>query len=126
MRIEATEVFDILVLRLSGSFTEDIDWEKGARGVTLDTGTKVLINFENVEYINSNCFRSLARMHQRLASNGGEMRICCLKRNVRQIFKFAKLDTGFHIYSCEDEGITSFYSNLSGTDAFMTSMAYTS
>ena len=126
MRIEAAQVFDILVLRLSGSFTEDIDWEKGANRVTLDEGTRVLVNFENVEYINSNCFRSLARMHQKLITNGGEMRICSLRRNVRQIFKFAKLDTGFHIYNCEDEGITSFYSNLGRTDAFMTSIAYSS
>ncbi len=126
MRIEFDEVFDIHVVRLSGAFTEDIDLETGIKDAVDDENPKVLLNFEQVDYINSNCFRSLARMHHKLTANGGEMRLCCLRRNVRRLFTFAKLDTGFHIYSCEDEGITSFYSNLSGPDSFTTNISYTS
>ena len=112
MRIEVTRVFDITVLRLEGQFTKEIDL-----GVQLDplkkkNALKVLINFENVEYINSSCFRSLARLHQVVVGNGGEMRLCSIRSDVLNIFSVANLDRGYHIYSDEDEGVISFYNSF--------------
>ena len=126
MHIEVAEVFDIVVIRLTGSFTEDINLEKGIKKSGIGEAPRVLINFELVDYINSNCFRSLARMHHRLASKGGDLRLCSLRHNVRQIFSFAKLDTGFHIYRCEDEGLASFYNKFSASEYFTTAFAYSS
>ena len=126
MQIEASRVFDIVVIRLDGHFIDEIVLAKSIESFKEAKAPKVLINFENVEFINSNCFRSLAQMHQLLITNGGDLRLCSLKHLVRQLFCIANLDSGYHIYSSEDEGIISFYNNLPSIEAFPIEAAYSS
>jgi anti-sigma B factor antagonist len=124
MRIEITKVFDVIIIRLSGTFTEEVDLKRGLEGMLPSTSPNVLVNFEHVDYINSSCFRSLAKFHQKIASVGGDVRLCTLQPQVRQLFAFAKLDAGFHIYASEDEGIISYYSKLPGIEALPAGWAY--
>jgi len=126
MLIESVRVFDIVVLRLDGQFIDEIELMKDIGFSEKTDAPKVLLNFENVDYINSCCFRSLAKIHQVLIANGGEMRICSLKPAVRQIFGIANLDRGYHIYTSEDEGIIGFYNNLPTLDSFTTGVLYSS
>ena len=126
MLIESVRVFDIVVLRLDGQFIDEIELASNIGFFEKEKAPKVLINFENVGNINSYCFRSLARIHQLLITNGGDMRICSLKPAVRQIFGIANLDRGYHIYTSEDEGIIGFYNNLPTLDSFNTGIIYSS
>lgn len=126
MQIETARVFDIVVIRLDGHFIDEIVLARNIETFEKAEAPKVLINFENVEYINSNCFRSLAQMHQLLITNDGDLRLCSLKHLVRQLFCIANLDSGYHIYSSEDEGIISFYNNLPSAAAFSIEAAYSS
>jgi len=112
MRIEVTRVFDITVLRLDGQFTSEIDLGQQIGPLRNQRALKILVNFENVEYINSSCFRSLARLHQAVMASGGEMRLCSIRTDVMSIFSVANLDRGYHIYSDEDEGVISFYNSF--------------
>ena len=126
MRIEIAKVFDVIVIRLVGTFNEEIDLGKGiVRCHPLDTAAKVLINFHEVDYINSNGLRALAKLNQMLATKGGDLRLCSLPQNVRQLFKFAKLDNGYHIYNGEDEGISSFYNKFVNPDILALRVVYT-
>ena len=126
MLIESVRVFDIVVLRLDGQFIDEIELVKDIGSFEKAKAPKVLLNFENVENINSYCFRSLAKIHQFLMANGGDMRICSLRPAVRQIFGIANLDRGYHIYTSEDEGIIGFYNNLPSLDSFHTGVIYSS
>jgi len=126
MQIETACIFGIVVIRLDGHFIDEIELARNIEAFEKAEAPKVLINFENVEYINTNCFRSLAMMHQLLVTNGGDLRICSLKHMVRRLFGFANLDSGYHIYNSEDEGIISFYNNLPSVAAFPIEATYSS
>jgi anti-anti-sigma factor len=124
MRIEVARVFDIAVLRLHGQFVEELELVRHIRRLGKSDNLKVLVNFENVDYVNSNCLRSLARIHQLIIAHNGEVRLCSLKQNVRRLFTIANLDRGYQIYSCEDEGIISFYNNLPGEKTLPIEIVY--
>ena len=126
MRIEIAKVFDVLVVRLDGDFVNEVALEKRILGHVSKETPKVLINFDKVDYINSNCFRSLARVYHKVLAIDGDVRLCSLKQNVRHLFQLASIDRGFPIYCCEDEGVISFYSNFEHTNDFRSEIAYSS
>ena len=126
MRIEIAKAFDVVVIRLGGSFNEEMDLGKRIGSDTLESSPKVLLNFHEVDYINSNGLRTLAKLNQLLASNGGDLRLCCLSQNVRSLFRFANLDNGYHVYNGEDEGVSSFYNNFVNPDILNINVVYSS
>ena len=124
MRIEIAKVFDVVVVRLEGSFNEETDIGKQIRRELSGSAAKVLVNFQRVDYVNSNGLRALAKLNQMIASYGGDLRLCSLPQNVRLLFQFAKLDNGYHIYNGEDEGISSFYSKFVDPDLLKLAVVY--
>lgn len=60
-------------------------------------GTYLLLNFTKVDYMSSSMLTELLRFRDEFRRRGGSMRICGLRKEMRQVFEVTKLDKIFHI-----------------------------
>lgn len=60
-------------------------------------GTDLLLNFTKVDYMSSSMLTELLRINDLFRRVKGSMRICGLRKEMRQIFEVTKLDQIFHI-----------------------------
>ena len=69
----------------------------------------LLINFENVTFCSSEVIGSLIRTHKKIDSNDGEMKLCCMKDNIHEIFRITHLEKNvFEIFASQEEAVASF------------------
>jgi len=72
----------------------------------------LLINFQDVKYCSSEVIGSLVRTHSHIASNDGEMKLCCMKDDIHEIFRITHLEKNvFEIFESEEEAVASFSPN---------------
>ena len=69
---------------------------------------KLLLNFENVEFMSSAALGKLIRLHQRLESIGGKLVLCNISEPIMEIFVITKIQMMITIVPDEQTGLTSF------------------
>ncbi len=65
---------------------------------SISKGEKVIIDFSNVDYIDSAGLGSLVAILKRVKTEKKEMRLASLKPNLKRIFELTKLDMVFDIF----------------------------
>ena len=110
MVMEELKAEGIDVLKLEGRF--DAHTVPSVSGwleeVTAKLPPQVLINMENVNFIDSAGLAALVRGMKRSRELGGNLVIHGLRQPVRIIFELTRLDKAFDIYDDEEDAITSF------------------
>ena len=79
--------------------------------VTQENRQKLLLNFENVEYISSvgmGKFITLNKMLQARAKSGGRLILCNIDPAIYEVFEITKLDKFFNIQKEEQAALQSF------------------
>ena len=76
-----------------------------------NTGTNVLINFENVRFFSSGAINKLIVLEKRVRAGGGKIRLSNMQPEVRDLFSYTNLDQMFDILSNQTEAIESFENN---------------
>jgi anti-sigma B factor antagonist len=111
INIKDRQVKNVTVLDIDG------DLRIGGGGTALRTvirrlienGHKqILLNLEQVSYIDSSGLGELIASHITLSENGGEIRLLHLTRRVRELMTITKLVTVFDVYEDETTAIDSF------------------
>ncbi|MEQ8675972.1 MAG: STAS domain-containing protein [Aggregatilineales bacterium] len=69
---------------------------------------KVVVNLENVNFIDSSGLSALVKGLKRCRQNGGELYLCHLQQAVFIIFELTRLDKAFNIYADEAAAIKAF------------------
>ena len=69
---------------------------------------KILINFENVEYLSSAALGKLITLGKRLQAKNGQLRLCEIAPSIYEIFKITKLNKFFEIYESEGDALGAF------------------
>ncbi len=78
----------------------------------IDMGkTKVIINLENVTYIDSSGIGTLITSLSKIKKINGKMCIINVYDSVKKVFELTKLTTFFKMYSSESEALEAFSSN---------------
>ncbi len=95
MEISVSDVGEVKVVRMEGSLDTQTSPEAQSQIEQLiDQGaTKIVVDFEKLDYVSSAGLRILLTTAKRLKANSGELRICGLNGDVQEAFKFA----GFHM-----------------------------
>jgi len=75
----------------------------------------ILLNLKRVKGILSHGVHTLVEMYERCREKGGTVKLCGLKRDVRFVLEFTKLNDVFEIYEEEEEAWKSFQSKPGGT-----------
>jgi len=70
--------------------------------------TKMVVNFQNIEYMSSAVIGKLITLNKSVASAGGKVKFCCIDEGVMEIFTIMRLDKLIKIYENEEEALDSF------------------
>lgn len=73
-----------------------------------DGKIKIVVNFEETEYISSSGLRVMLASLKRLKKIDGDIKLACLKPYVLEVFEIAGFTQLFDIYESEDEAVDSF------------------
>ena len=69
---------------------------------------KVIINLDNVSYIDSSGIGALISSLSNLKKVGGGLKIIKINDTVRKVFELTKLTSFFEIYDSEDEALAAY------------------
>jgi anti-sigma B factor antagonist len=111
MRIDSRTIGDIHVLDCSGKIMlgEGTMAVRNTIGDILESGgKKIILNLADVNYIDSSGVGELVNTFTTVASKGGQLKLLCLTKKVREILAITKLLTVFQIYDNEQATVASF------------------
>ncbi len=75
----------------------------------IDSGSrKLILDFSNVEYLSSSVLGMLITIKKRLDEINGQIKLCCIKSQIFEVFRLTGLDKLFEIYNTCTEAISSF------------------
>ncbi|TET46978.1 anti-sigma factor antagonist [Candidatus Aerophobetes bacterium] len=110
MQISRKEEKGIHIFSLDGRFDAHSagDVEKELN-LTISKGArKLLLDMDGVEYISSAGLRVLLAVAKKLKKEEGEIKICCLKPYVKEVFDIAGFTQIFKIYDTTEKAIQEF------------------
>jgi anti-sigma B factor antagonist len=110
MYVQERDAGEVMVLDLSGeiNITTSPDVRKCFDKLIKEQKKKILLNFEQVGYIDSSGLATLVEMLQRMKRFGGTLRLVNLSEKVKGLFEITKLDRLFGIFSSEEEALKDF------------------
>ncbi|MCF7874127.1 MAG: STAS domain-containing protein [Candidatus Omnitrophica bacterium] len=110
MKINEEKKEDIIIASISGEINIDTSPElRKAFDQYTDQGIKkVIIDCQNLAYIDSSGLATLIELLQRLKKENGELKICNLAEKVKSVFEVTKLDKLFDICLNQEQAVERF------------------
>lgn len=107
MEITQEEINGVTVLYLSGrlNVTTTVDLESSFGELLKSEKSKVLVDCRDLEYISSAGLRVLLSAAKSFKKIGGEISLCSLKPNVKQVFEISGFTTIFPIFNSKEEAL---------------------
>lgn len=102
---------EVLILRVGGRLdaVSSPQLEKQVmESINEGNHLKVLMNFENVDYLSSAGMRLLLSTTKKLKSKDGKFVICAINDSVMEVIKMAGFDHILNIHPSEDTGLSEF------------------
>ncbi|WP_331710492.1 STAS domain-containing protein [Halodesulfovibrio spirochaetisodalis] len=92
--------------RLDGSHTQELE----AKVEELISGgySRLLFDFQELDYINSAGLRILVMAYQQLHPNGGKVAVCCARDYIQEVFEISGYDQLFGMYTSRDDAVSDF------------------
>jgi anti-sigma B factor antagonist len=69
---------------------------------------KLLLNFNNVEFLSSAALGKFITLHKKLQGAGGRLILCNIHPDIYEVFEITKLDKFFVIHKDEQAGLQAF------------------
>lgn len=100
MQIKTDKQDDIVLCTIEGDIdiNSSPDIKKAFDGLIKDKEAKIIVNLENVPYIDSSGLATLVEMFKRTKTYGGLLKLSNLSEKVRGLFEITKLEKIFAIY----------------------------
>jgi anti-sigma B factor antagonist len=111
MKIVERQVEDVMILDLHGKILigEGDDALRDAVNRVVDSGkTKILLNLEDVPYVDSAGLGEIVRCYTTVSRKNGKLKLINLTKKIQDLLSITKLLTVFETYDSEDEGVRSF------------------
>ena len=110
MNIEIRESQGIQIIAFEGNLDTNTSPEAESKiNEILNTGQqKLLVNFEQLNFISSAGLRILLATVKKLNASGGALRICSLNATVQEVFDISGFVTILSVKSTEEEALSSF------------------
>ncbi len=110
MEVTLKDVNEVSVLLFEGNLdTNTAPQAQEQIDLVIDGGSaKVLINFENLNYISSAGLRVLLATAKKLKATSGDLKICGLNATVQEVFDISGFSTILTVVTTEDDALGSF------------------
>lgn len=109
MEITQENLNDVLILKLNGrlDITTTQQLEVAINSALEKEQKKILVDCTNLEYISSAGLRTLLAAAKNSKKIDGIISLCCLNKNVKQIFEISGFTAIFDIFDSIENAITS-------------------
>jgi len=111
MKIDSRTVGDVHILDCSGKITLG-QGTMAVRNTVLDIlkigGRKIVLNLADVNFIDSQGVGELVSTYTTVVNQGGQIKLLCLTKKVREVLAITKLMFVFQAYDNETSTIASF------------------
>lgn len=110
MEITTTNQGDIDIVSLTGELDTNTssDAEGRLNKLRSNGSKKILLNFENLDFISSAGLRVLLANAQELKNAGGELRVCHLNADVKEVFDISGFSTLLNVFDDKDGALAGF------------------
>lgn len=110
MEISVTESGDVRILSFQGNLdTNTSPQAEGEINSLIDAGAqKLLVDFENLDYISSAGLRILLATAKKLKASSGDLKICGLNETVQEVFDISGFATILSVTKTQDEALGAF------------------
>jgi anti-sigma B factor antagonist len=110
MQIEIKESQGIQIISFEGNLDTGTSPEAESKiNELIDGGAqKLLVNFEQLNFIASSGLRVLLATAKKLNASGGDLRICSLNATVQEVFDISGFITILNVKGTEEEALSSF------------------
>ena len=111
MEVSCRSGADVLIFVLLGNIRSNEDYDSFKEAVDsciLKKRYKVLLNFQDVDYINSAGLGRLILFAKILGEHSGELKISNLSKELKELFSFTRLDTRIQICDSEEKALAGF------------------
>jgi len=71
-------------------------------------GRRIVLDFANVQFLSSSVLGIIVTLQQKMEYQKGRLALCGLRKELRQVFKFAQLDRFFTFYDTRDDALVAF------------------
>ena len=69
---------------------------------------KLLLNFENVEFLSSAALGKLISVKKKATASDTDLKLCSIKHEIFEVFKITNLNRVFDIQGTQDEALSAF------------------
>ena len=73
-----------------------------------DARMKIVLDFENVEYLSSAALGKLITMDKKVKAARGKLRLCNIRPDIYEVFAITKLSKLFNILESQDDALEGF------------------
>ncbi len=110
MKIEIRESQGVQIVAFEGNLDTNTSPEAEKKiNELIDGGNqKLLVNFEQLNFIASSGLRVLLATVKKLNTSGGALRICSLNATVQEVFDISGFVTILSVKSTEEDALSSF------------------
>lgn len=110
MQINNREEGEVKVVELAGNIdTNTSPTVQDHLTVLINKGSsKILINFEKINYISSAGLRILLATAKQLRAKQGDLRLCNLNQNVQDVFEISGFSSILSVHGTEAEALDGF------------------
>ena len=110
MKIETRDENGIKIVLIEGEMDTNTspEAESHLNELRASGSLKLLLNFEKLDFISSAGLRVLLATAQTLKSDGGEMRVCNLNPDVKEVFDISGFSTLLQVYETEGLALSGF------------------
>jgi anti-sigma B factor antagonist len=111
MKIDSRIIGDVHILDCSGKITlgeGTMAVRNTVRDILNAGGRKIVLNLAEVNYIDSPGVGELVSTYTTVVNQGGQLKLLCLTKKIREVLAITRLLTVFSVYDSETESIASF------------------
>ena len=111
MNFETEKIHNIIIVKLQGALEVSIQTllKEKLQDIAAQNDNDVVLDFSNVEFIDSACLGALVALLKRLREHKGDIKMACLTDDVRSIFQITRLDRVFDLFETKEEAVNSFF-----------------
>lgn len=111
MKIETRTVGDVTILDCFGRITlgeGTMVIRNAVRELLKEDSKKIILNLDEVNYIDSSGIGELVSTYTTVTSNGGQLKLLNLTKKIRELLAITKLLTVFQVYDDEQKALDGF------------------
>jgi len=110
MEINIREVNGVNIVEFTGNLDTNTapEAENQINGLLDGGAAKILVNFENLNYISSAGLRVLLATAKKMMASGGSLKICALNSTVQEVFDISGFSTILSLAANETDALADF------------------